>query len=60
MPFFYANFIIINFSKAVVRWIAENGTDPLSRQTVTTADIIPNRNLKDAIEKWKLEQNTAT
>jgi len=39
--------------EAIVKWISEHHTDPLTRQPLMVEQLIPNRQLKYAIEDWK-------
>ena len=41
----------------IEHWIKKNGTDPNTRQECTVNDLIPNRTLRDAIERWKEDNN---
>ena len=38
-------------------WIKENGNDPNTRDECKLSDLIPNRTLRDAIAKWKEDNN---
>eukprot|EP01083_Nonionella_stella_P007585 21877_1 len=43
--------------KSIVNQIRTNGADPFTRQKITVSDIVPNRLIKDCIDKWKKENN---
>jgi hypothetical protein len=38
--------------EAIMQWVNQNGTDPLTREAVSVHQLIPNRALKDTIHAW--------
>jgi U-box domain len=40
---------------AIEVWLNESGTDPYSREPMTSAELRPVRGLRDLIEKWRAE-----
>jgi hypothetical protein len=45
--------------QAIVDWLSNHGTSPLTRKPMTAEQLVENRNLKDLIEAWKEEQQQA-
>ena len=43
--------------KSIVNQIRANGQDPFTRQRIFEGDLIPNRAIKDCIDKWRKEQS---
>ena len=44
-----------SFERALIEdWVRQSGTDPLTRQALRLDQLIPNRDLKEAIERWFL------
>eukprot|EP00672_Neobodo_designis_P027696 CAMPEP_0174853662 /NCGR_PEP_ID=MMETSP1114-20130205/29385_1 /TAXON_ID=312471 /ORGANISM="Neobodo designis, Strain CCAP 1951/1" /LENGTH=850 /DNA_ID=CAMNT_0016088323 /DNA_START=39 /DNA_END=2591 /DNA_ORIENTATION=+ len=39
----------------IVAWLREHGTSPLTRERMDAAALVPNRNLRDAIESYRAE-----
>lgn len=37
----------------IIKWVKQNGSDPVTQKQCTLQDIIPNRTLRDAIITWK-------
>jgi len=38
---------------AIESWLARNGTSPTTRESLQVGDLLPNRNLRDAISAWQ-------
>ena len=44
--------------KAIVKWIRDKGTSPLTGKRLNVKSLVPNRDLKDAIEYYKRSKST--
>jgi STIP1 family protein 1 len=40
----------------IERWVTSNDRDPLDRNAVTVAQLVPNRSLRAAIERYKANE----
>eukprot|EP01084_Bolivina_argentea_P188242 324096_1 len=41
----------------ILNQIRTNGVDPFTREKITEQDLVPNRLIKDCIDKWKKKKN---
>eukprot|EP01059_Diplonema_ambulator_P023180 TRINITY_DN3859_c2_g1_i1.p1 TRINITY_DN3859_c2_g1~~TRINITY_DN3859_c2_g1_i1.p1 ORF type:complete len:745 (+),score=199.01 TRINITY_DN3859_c2_g1_i1:58-2292(+) len=42
---------------AIHEWLARNGTSPVTRRPLTTGELVPNRMVRDLVEKFRQEHN---